>query len=92
MRKYLKKEREKRGEKRKKLAPFWKVMSFFPLVSNTWMIPYITIRRPAVAAITAAMTAAGRKKRNRNRKEKKIAVAVQHSCQLRVDLPGPPSA
>lgn len=84
---WKKKERRKKGNRRKKLAPFWKVMSFF-LVFNKWMIPYITIRRPAAAA---AVAITGKQKRNRDRKDKKIALVVQHPCQPRVDRPGPPS-
>lgn len=81
----LEKREKEKGEKRKTSHPFWKFMSLFPLVSNKWMIPYITIRRPAAAAAAVATTATGRKKRRR--KDKKIAVAVQHPCQPRVDPP-----
>lgn len=86
------KKREEKGEKRKKLASFWKVMSSFSLwyLIHGWCI---AIRRLAAAAITAAttaITATGRKKRKRKRKDKigKVLLRIkQMAVQHKVAVP-----
>lgn len=86
MRKYLKKERKKRGKReKKKIAPFWKVMSFFffgTFSINGWCIP---IRRLAAAA-AAAIT--GKQKRNRKDKIGKVLLRIkQMAVQHKVAIP-----
>lgn len=95
-----KREKEK-GEKRKRNShPFGKSCHSFPLVSNKWMIPYITIRRPAVVAVAAAAVAiTGKQKRNRKDKIGKARLrtkqmAVQHKVAIPVNCeltPRPPA-